>query len=334
MRASGDPPLSIVIPALDAAGTLRAALASLEEGRDAGLVREVLVVDGGSGDATVALARDGGARVLVAPRGRGLQLAVGAASATGAWLLFLHADTRLARGWSGPVGDFLAQSADRRQAAYFRLRLDDAAPAARRLEAAVRWRCRALALPYGDQGLLLPAALYRALGGFRELPLMEDVDLVRRLGRATGWCRSPPTPSPRPSAIAATAISRGRCAISAASHSISSACRRACCSGSIADAAQAACRRLPARAASGARQVAARRRHRRAGGAALLPPDQHAAAARAGARPALAPGAVGDAGPRGACALARERRRGAARAAAISGGAWRGSSRFCRRARP
>ncbi|MGO8915192.1 MAG: TIGR04283 family arsenosugar biosynthesis glycosyltransferase [Stellaceae bacterium] len=183
MRASGDPPLSIVIPALDAAGTLRAALASLEEGRDAGLVREVLVVDGGSGDATVALARDGGARVLVAPRGRGLQLAVGAASATGAWLLFLHADTRLARGWSGPVGDFLAQSADRRQAAYFRLRLDDAAPAARRLEAAVRWRCRALALPYGDQGLLLPAALYRALGGFRELPLMEDVDLARRLGR-------------------------------------------------------------------------------------------------------------------------------------------------------
>lgn len=57
------------------------------------------------------------------------------------------------------------------------------APAARRLEAAVRWRCRLLALPYGDQGLLLPAALYRALGGFRELPLMEDVDLARRLGR-------------------------------------------------------------------------------------------------------------------------------------------------------
>ena len=183
MRPPGDPPLSVVIPALDAAATLPAVLDALAEGVEAGLVREVLVVDGGSGDATVARAQEGGARVLVTPRGRGRQLAAGGAAAAGAWLLFLHADTRLARGWPGPVGDFLAQGADGRRAGYFRLRLDDSAPAARRLEAAVRWRCRLLALPYGDQGLVLPTALYRALGGFRELPLMEDVDLARRLGR-------------------------------------------------------------------------------------------------------------------------------------------------------
>ena len=65
-------------------------------------------------------------------------------------------------------------------AAVFRLRLDDGAPAARRL---VAWRTRALGLPYGDQGLLIPSALYRSLGGYGPIPLMEDVDIVRRLGR-------------------------------------------------------------------------------------------------------------------------------------------------------
>jgi rSAM/selenodomain-associated transferase 2 len=183
MRATGDPQLSVVIPAIDAADTLPAVLASLEEGRACGLLREALVVDGGSGDATAALAREAGARVLAAPRGRGIQLAAGGAAAAGAWLLFLHADTRLARGWSGPVGDFIAAPANRRRAGYLRFSLDDTGRAARRIEEAVAWRCRALALPYGDQGLLLSTALYRELGGFRTLPLMEDVDFVRRLGR-------------------------------------------------------------------------------------------------------------------------------------------------------
>jgi rSAM/selenodomain-associated transferase 2 len=183
MRASGDPPLSVVIPALDAAATLPAVLGALEEGREAGLVREVLVVDGGSGDDTVAIAGAAGARVVAAPRGRGRQLAAGGAAAAGAWLLFLHADTRLAPGWSAAVRAFIADEANGRRAGYFRLRLDDSARAARRIEAGARWRARLLGLPYGDQGLLLTAALYQALGGFRPLPLMEDVDLVRRLGR-------------------------------------------------------------------------------------------------------------------------------------------------------
>jgi hypothetical protein len=73
---------------------------------------------------------------------------------------------------------------DRTRARYFRFVLDDDTPAARRLERAVAWRCRVLALPYGDQGLLLHRNLLAGVGGMKPLPLMEDVDLVRRLGRA------------------------------------------------------------------------------------------------------------------------------------------------------
>jgi rSAM/selenodomain-associated transferase 2 len=183
MPSSDAPPLSIVIPTLDAAAALPATLAALAEGRGQGLVREVLIADGGSRDATAALARERGARVVAAPRGRGAQLAAGGGVAAGAWLLFLHADTRLAPGWAASVAAFIADSGNGERAGYLRFRLDDPSAAARRVEAVVAWRCRVLALPYGDQGLLVAAPLYRAIGGFRPLPLMEDVDLARRLGR-------------------------------------------------------------------------------------------------------------------------------------------------------
>lgn len=176
--------LDVVIPALNAAGRLAATLDSLGPGRRLGLLREVVVVDGGSTDGTAALARSLGARVVEAPRGRGTQLRAGGEAATAPWLLFLHADTHLSAGWGGAVQAFVrAEGNGGRAAAVFRLRLDDDAPAARRLERLVAWRTRALGLPYGDQGLLIPALLYRSLGGFAPIPLMEDVDLVRRLGR-------------------------------------------------------------------------------------------------------------------------------------------------------
>jgi rSAM/selenodomain-associated transferase 2 len=180
---SGDPSLSVIIPALDAAEALARTLPALAEGRRSGLIRELLVVDGGSRDATRAVAEAQGARVVASARGRGIQLAAGGVAAQGAWLLFLHADTELSAGWSDHIADFMQAPGNRERAGYCRFRLADAAPAARRIEAAVAWRCRHLGLPYGDQGLLISTGLYRAIGGFRPMPLMEDVDLVRRLGR-------------------------------------------------------------------------------------------------------------------------------------------------------
>ena len=180
MSEHGAPTLAQrVIPTLNAGATLPATLAALGTA-----AAEIVVADGGSADATAAVARAAGARVLAAPRGRGVQLAAGIAATRAPWLLLLHADTRLAAGWVAAARALMEGGAglgDR--AGYFRFALDSADPRARRLERLVGWRCRALGLPYGDQGLLLPRALLAAVGGMRPLPLMEDVDLVRRLGR-------------------------------------------------------------------------------------------------------------------------------------------------------
>lgn len=173
--------LSAVIPTLEAAETLEKALSTLGDG---GIVGEVVVVDGGSRDATLAVASAGGARIVRAPQGRGSQLAAGAREANGKWLLFLHADCLLEKGWAEKVCAFMRAEGAERRAGYFDLRLDDPRSAARRLERLVSWRSRVLGLPWGDQGLLLSRRLYESLGGFRPLPLMEDVDFVRRLGRA------------------------------------------------------------------------------------------------------------------------------------------------------
>jgi rSAM/selenodomain-associated transferase 2 len=171
--------ISVVIPTLDAAETLPAVVAALREAA----VREIVVADGGSTDATAALAAAAGVQVVGAARGRGTQLAAGAAAAGGAWLLFLHADCRPGPDWAAAVAAFVAAPGAETRAGYFDLALDDPRPAARRVERLVAWRCRALALPYGDQGLLIARILYDAIGGFAAVPLMEDVDLVRRLGR-------------------------------------------------------------------------------------------------------------------------------------------------------
>jgi rSAM/selenodomain-associated transferase 2 len=172
--------VSAIIPTLQAAETLGWPLAALH---DAAIVREVIVADGGSADGTLALARAAGVRLVEAPRGRGSQLAAGAAAASGDWLLFLHADCRPEPGWESAAAGFLAAPGAADRAGYFDFALDDPAPAARRLERIVAWRCRVLALPYGDQGLLIARSLYDAVGGFARMPLMEDIDLARRLGR-------------------------------------------------------------------------------------------------------------------------------------------------------
>jgi rSAM/selenodomain-associated transferase 2 len=169
--------ISVVIPTLDAAATLSGTLQTL------GGVSEVIVADGGSHDTTLDVATRHGARFIRAPKGRGYQLAAGADLARGDWLLFLHADTRLDPDWKTAVEAFVADPMNKKMAATFNFRLDDNSPQARRLEWIVAWRGRSLGLPYGDQGLLIHRDLYRAVGGYRAWELMEDVDLVRRIGR-------------------------------------------------------------------------------------------------------------------------------------------------------
>ena len=173
--------LDIVVPTFNAKAQLPAVLQTLAS---AGVgLGNLVVCDGGSSDGTVTLARSLGARVVTATRGRGAQLAAGAQGCSGNWLLFLHADTRLADGWLAAVARFIADPANVARAGYFRFALDDKQAAARRLEQLVAWRCEIFALPYGDQGLLMSREFYQQLGGYRDWPLMEDVDLVRRIGR-------------------------------------------------------------------------------------------------------------------------------------------------------
>jgi rSAM/selenodomain-associated transferase 2 len=167
--------LSVVIPTLNAAADLPDTLERMR------CADEVVVVDGGSSDDSAAVAARFGARLIRSPKGRGVQLAAGAEAACGDWLLFLHADTLPGRGWREAVAEHAAAAPGK--AACFRFRLSDRAWQARLIERSVAARVRLLALPYGDQGLLVPRALYDEVGGYRPLPLMEDVDLVRRIGR-------------------------------------------------------------------------------------------------------------------------------------------------------
>jgi len=178
--------ISVIIPTLNAEDCLAACLAALVGGVVDGVLREVIIVDGGSIDRTRKIADAAGARIVEAASGRGQQLAAGARVAKCDWLLFLHADTVLDPGWQQEVASFLerAQTGGRqRSAAAFRFALDDFGFRPRLLEKLVSIRSSVLRLPYGDQGLLINRKLYSSIGGYRELPLMEDIDLVRRVPR-------------------------------------------------------------------------------------------------------------------------------------------------------
>ena len=174
-------PLSIVIPTLNAAAELPLCLESLMPGLEAGLIREVVVADGGSEDATPKIAGAMGANLVTGARGRGAQLAAGAAAARGDWLLFLHADTALSRDWAERTSDHIMTKPD--YAAFFELRYRSDARAARTLEKRANRRARMLGLPYGDQGLLISRKLYDEVGGYQDVPLMEDVMIVRAIGK-------------------------------------------------------------------------------------------------------------------------------------------------------
>lgn len=167
-------PLSVVIPTLNAAQTLPACLGALMEGVEAGLIAELIVSDGGSADETVALADAWGANVVTGPPSRGGQLRRGCAQARGSWFLVVHADTVLGPGWTNAVGTHL----DRRKAGYFQLQFDRGG---RGVAAWANLRARMFGLPFGDQGLLIPRALYAHVDGYADMPLMEDVCMARAL---------------------------------------------------------------------------------------------------------------------------------------------------------
>jgi len=170
-------PLSIVIPTLNAAAELPATLASLFEGVGAGLVREVIISDGGSQDDTATIAAEVGAAVVTGPAGRGGQLRLGAATAQGEWLLFLHADTWLSEGWPETVAHHITHS---RKAGYFRLKFRAKGLAPQIVAGWANLRSR-VGLPYGDQGLLISRQLYDQTGGYPDHPLMEDVFIAKAL---------------------------------------------------------------------------------------------------------------------------------------------------------
>jgi len=174
----GEIRISVVIPALNEEACLARAIRSVAA--DA----EVIVVDGSSCDRTREVAETEGAAVLSCPPSRGAQLGAGARLATGDWLVFLHADTWLEAGWADDIRGLKPEAVG----GAFRLSIDGPGRGYRLVEATVALRCRFFALPFGDQGLFVRRTVYDRMGGIAALPLMEDVDLVRRLkgeGRLT-----------------------------------------------------------------------------------------------------------------------------------------------------
>ncbi|MEM0985624.1 MAG: TIGR04283 family arsenosugar biosynthesis glycosyltransferase [Pseudomonadota bacterium] len=174
-------PLSVIIPALDEAGALPTCLSSLMPGLETGLLREVILVDGGSRDATRSIAEAAGCRIFESDPGRAPQLRCGAREARGRWLLFLHADTALGPNWTERAAAHMEGSQD--IAAAFTLAYRSDAPEAQWLAARANRRARWFGLPYGDQGLLISRSFYEAVGGYPDLKLMEDVAIVRAIGK-------------------------------------------------------------------------------------------------------------------------------------------------------
>ncbi|MBC7769353.1 MAG: TIGR04283 family arsenosugar biosynthesis glycosyltransferase [Phycisphaerales bacterium] len=175
--------ISVVIPTLNAAAHLPRALAPLVSGAHEGLVKQVIVADGGSTDETLEIADAAGCDIVVSEPGRAKQMRAGALASRANWLLFLHADTALGSGWVSEAERHMSLPQARKRAATFRLALDEDSAVARRIVFWARLRARVMKLPYGDQGLLISRLLYDALGGYPDQPAMADVEIARRIGR-------------------------------------------------------------------------------------------------------------------------------------------------------
>ena len=171
----GLPWISIIIPTLNEQENIAKCLASTYSASNA----ERIIVDGGSRDRTVEIALACRAKVLTSPTGRARQMNAGAESAAGEFLLFLHADTLLPEGFANTVRSAMALPDI--VAGAFEFRLDMTSPGLRFIERMANWRSRRLQLPYGDQAIFTRSALFREIGGFPDMPIMEDFEFIRRL---------------------------------------------------------------------------------------------------------------------------------------------------------
>jgi rSAM/selenodomain-associated transferase 2 len=171
-------PISVIIPTLNIAPHLGEILTRLMEGVNGGIVRELIISDGGSNDGLKELADELGAEFILGEPGRGAQIARAVAQAKGDWIMVLHADTWLPEGWTGAAR---AQFEKPDTALVFSLQFRATGGMATLTAKWANLRTKWFDLPYGDQGLLISKSLLERTGGYPDLPLMEDVALARRL---------------------------------------------------------------------------------------------------------------------------------------------------------
>ena len=187
--------LSVVIPTLNEGRGISAVLLALAPLVARGA--QLLVADGGSADNTVALVQAGGAQVVHAPRGRALQMNAGAQQATGAVLLFLHADTRLPPDADRLIAQALASGPQ--VWGRFDVRIAGQPRMLRVIAAFMNWRSRWSGIATGDQALFMTRAAFDAVGGFPVQPLMEDIEMSKRLLKLS-----------RPACLRARVVTSGR----------------------------------------------------------------------------------------------------------------------------
>jgi len=175
--------ISVVIPTLNSAAHLPRTLAPLVHGVGEGLIKQVIIADGGSSDETLAIADAAGCDVVSTDAGRAKQIRAGVNASRANWLLLLYPNTELAQGWVAEAQRFMSAPQARKRAAAFRLTLEDDSPKAKRAEFWARLRAQLMKQPSGAQGLLISRLLYDALGGYPDMAQSEDIELARRIGR-------------------------------------------------------------------------------------------------------------------------------------------------------